>query len=644
MCGIIGIYNKDKKAIDPKLLKRMGDLLSHRGPDDEGAYIDNNIGFYHKRLSIIDLNSGQQPMTDKEYTIVFNGEIYNYVELRQQLKQKGYSFNTSSDTEVILKVYQAYGEQGIKQLNGMFAFLLYDKREQKIIAARDHFGIKPLYIYEDRGKCLFASEIKALLAHPDIQPNLNNVALNEYLTFQFLLGNDTLFKGINKVKPGHYLILDLKNNSKQLIKYWEPKFRIDPHHTLEYFVYETRRLLEESVKIQLRSDVPLGTYLSGGMDSSIVTLLAAKHLPNTIKTFTGAFREGREFDETRYADIVGEQCDAEMFKIYPSELDFIELLPKLIYHMDEPVVGPGLFPQFMVSRLASEQVKVVLGGQGGDEIFGGYTRYLVAYLEQALKGAIYENNDEGEHIVSLKSIVPNLPTLKQYVPMMRQFWQKEVFVDMDRRYFHLIDRSESSLELYTEDFRQQFDREQIFNRFQQLFNHPDTKSYYNKMTHFDMFSSLPGLLHVEDRVSMAVSLESRVPLLDYRIVDLVASMPVGMKFKGGEMKYTLKKAAKKILPKPILKRKDKMGFPVPLHLWAKNGASDFIKDTLLSKQCRERGIFDTKKIEQLIQKERAFGRSLWGVLCIELWFQQFIDGDNTSNFHLTNSNNSNLYT
>ncbi len=606
-------------------MKTMGDAIHHRGPDDEGFFIDGPIGFFHKRLSIIDLASGRQPMTDGDLTIVFNGEIYNYVELRQMLIQKGYAFKTHSDTEVILKMFREYGTDAILHLNGMFAFLLYDRRTQQLIAARDHFGIKPLYLYRDQNKYIFASEIKAILAHPGLRAELDQDSLNEYLTFQFVLLENTLFKSIKKVLPGHFMLIDLKSGSSRLVKYWSPSFKVDPHHTEEYFVYELQRLLEDTVKIQLRSDVPFGAYLSGGMDSSIVSILASRHTPAGLKTFTGAFREGPEYDETKYAQIVADFCRAEMHKIFPTGQEFVDLMPRLIYHLDEPVAGPGLFPQYMVSRLAADKVKVVLGGQGGDEIFGGYTRYTVAYLEQALKGAIYETNDEGEHIVSLTSIIPNLPYLKQYVPMMRGFWKKELFEEMDRRYFHLIDRSESALSLFTDDFKQQYEREKIFARFQTLFNNPDTQSYYNKMTHFDMFGSLPALLQVEDRVSMAVSLESRVPLLDRRIVDLISSMPVRMKFKGGEMKYIMKKAARAILPGAILERKDKMGFPVPLQIWAKNGASDFFRDVLLSKQCLERGIFNRAAIEKLIDSERAFGRTLWGALCIELWYRQFID-------------------
>ena len=331
------------------------------------------------------------------------------------------------------------------------------------------------------------------------------------------------------------------------------------------------------------------------------------------------------FDETGYAREVGSLCNARMFEIYPSEKDFIDTLPKLVYHMDEPCAGPGLFPQYMVSKLASQEVSVVLGGQGGDEIFGGYTRFLVAYLEQAIKGSIFQSIEEGEHIVTLKSILPNLPALKQYAPMLKRFWQTGPFEDMDSRYFRLIDRSEGDLSVFSGDFQNQYNREDIFNRFREVFNDPGTLSYFNKMVHYDLVASLPALVHVEDRVSMAVSLESRVPILDHRIVELITQMPPAMKFKGAEMKYILKKAVADILPPTILNRKDKMGFPVPLHLWAQNNAKTFFKDILTSKACRERGLFNMSEVEKLIENENAFGRRLWGLLNIEMWFQTFVD-------------------
>ncbi|MEO8398741.1 MAG: asparagine synthase (glutamine-hydrolyzing), partial [Ignavibacteriaceae bacterium] len=570
---------------------------------------------------------GHQPMTSRDNTIIFNGEIYNYKELRDELKKKGHNFVTTSDTEVILKMYEEFGVDCVNQLNGMFAFIIFDKNKNKLFAARDHFGIKPLYFYNDETYLIFGSEIKAILQHPEVQATPNLQAVNQYLTFQFVLGTDTLFKNIYKLSPGHFMSVNLDTMDFSVKKYWEPNFNVDEHHTEEYFVYQLKNLLDDTINIQLRSDVPVGSYLSGGMDSSIVTSLAAKKLEGSFKSFTGAFREGDEFDETKYAREVANTSESELFEIYPTEDEFIKYLPKLIYHLDEPVAGPGLFPQYMVSKLASEKVKVILGGQGGDEIFGGYARYVVAYLEQAIKGAIYESNEEEEHIVSLNSILPNLSHLNNYMPMLREFMKTNAFGEMDERYFKLIDRRNGSNDLYTDDFLTSYNKEEIFEQFKKLFNHPDTKSFYNKMTHFDMTNSLPALLQVEDRVSMAVSIECRVPLLDRRIADLVASMPPAMKFKGAEMKYILKRAAKDIIPKSIFERKDKMGFPVPLHIWANNKASGFFEDVLLSSTCKSRGIFNTENIKGLIHNERAFGRKLWGVLCLELWFQQFIDND-----------------
>ncbi|MFP4060789.1 MAG: asparagine synthase (glutamine-hydrolyzing) [Bacteroidota bacterium] len=626
MCGIVTVVSKTNQKPDGKILKKMADTLEHRGPDAEGQFIDQSVGFHHKRLSIIDIEGGKQPMTSGNNTIVCNGEIYNYIELKEELKSLGHVFRTSSDTEVILKMYEEYGTDAIPRLNGMFSFVIYDKSRNTMLVARDHFGIKPLYYYSNDEVILFASEIKALLKYPGLSGTPCYKAMCEYLTFQFVLGENTLFKNIKKVKPGHFISIDLATCDIDQKVYWEPNFKLDLYHTEEYFLAELRELLEDTIKIQLRSDVPLGAYLSGGIDSSLVSLLASRNIPGKLKTFTGAFREGPEFDETRFSNEVAGMCEAEQHLIYPTENDFIDTLPKLMYHMDEPVAGPGLFPQYMVSKLASENVTVVLGGQGGDEIFGGYTRYIVAYLEQALKGAINETNEEKEHIVSLSSILPNLPYLRNYIPMMKNFFSREVFEPMDRRYFHLLDRSQGALELYTRDFSDNYyNREEIFAKFQQVFNHCDTLSYFNKMTRFDMAGSLPGLLHVEDRVTMAVSLESRVPLLDKRIVDLVSVMPAGMKFRGGEMKYLLKRAVKDVLPESLMNRKDKMGFPVPLHIWSKNNASGFFKDVLLSKDARERGVFNISNIEHLIDNEVAFGRSLWGILSLELWFKQFID-------------------
>jgi asparagine synthase (glutamine-hydrolysing) len=625
MCGLVGVLQKRGREVNRHVLLSMLSTLEHRGPDDEGFLFEGSVGFGHKRLSIIDTEYGHQPMHAEHASIVFNGEIYNYVELRSQLLQLGHSFQTKSDTEVILRMYLQYGEECVARLNGMFAFLILDRHRNRVLAARDHLGVKPLYFYASPETVLFASEIKALLRFPGVHSETDESALRDYLIFQFVLGERTLFRGIHKILPGHFQVINLDDLSVRTSCFWKPDFRVDLEHTEKYFVEELRRLIEDAACIQMRSDVPLGAYLSGGLDSSIVTILASRHSAQPIKTFTGAFAEGPEFDESDYAQEVAQACNAQSHVVVPGEMEFVELLPKLIWHMDEPAAGPGLFPQYILSCAARREVKVVLGGQGGDEIFGGYARYVVAYLEQALKGAIFETNEENEHIVSLHSILPNLPALKQYMPMMQSFWRAGAFAPMDLRYFQLIDRSAGALEMFSEDFRASFDHERAFERFQAIFNHPDTKSYYNKMTHFDLVSSLPALLHVEDRVSMAASLESRVPLLDHRVVDLVTSMPAPLKFKGAEMKYALKQAIGDILPERILQRKDKMGFPVPLHLWARGRAQEFIRETLLSSQCRSRGIYGPAALEKLLDTEQPFGRRIWGLLNLELWHRQFID-------------------
>jgi asparagine synthase (glutamine-hydrolysing) len=625
MCGLVGIINFDGHSPQREVLERMAAKIRHRGPDDAGVIVAGPVGMAHQRLSIIDLKTGHQPMTADEVTVAFNGEIYNYVELRDELKRAGHTFRTTSDTEVLLRMYLHCGIDFVAKLNGMFAFIMYDARRRRVVVARDHFGIKPLYIHRSATQVLFASEIKALLAHPRLHAAVDESGLNDYLTLQYTLEDRTLFKGIEKLPPAHVEVMDLNSGTVTRSRYWKPSFAVGATRTEQQYVEELRELLAATVHWQMRSDVPVGAYLSGGLDSSTVAALAADETQTPLKTFTGAFREGREYDESEHARAVAQAAGAEMFFVYPTEQEFIELMPKLVYHMDEPAAGPGLFPQFIVSRLAATHVKVCLGGQGGDEIFGGYARYVVAYFEQAVKSAIYESNEESGQGVSLAAMAPNLPYIKQYVPMLGRFLQRGFMETPDRRYFSLMDRSEGALDAYSGDFRAQYDREAVFGRFQAVFNEADTPSYYNRMLYYDMMTGLPSLLHVEDRVSMAVSLESRVPLLDPRIVEFIASVPPAVKFKGGEMKYLFKQAVRGLLPPTIMERRDKMGFPVPLQLWARGPARDFFHDVLLSRRARERGLFDVNAVERLINQESAFSRVLWGLLQIELWHRQFID-------------------
>ncbi len=625
MCGFAGILRLDGATARVELAARMAATLVHRGPDDEGTFAEGPVALAHRRLSIVDLAGGHQPMARGRAVIAFNGEIYNHVELREALAARGHVFRTTSDTEVILAAWETWGEGCVERLNGMFAFALVDREARRVLLARDHFGIKPLYLHRDASRVVVASEIKALFEHGDLRAEPDADGLQEYLTFQHTQGARTMFRGVTRVLPGEYQLWDLTTGASRAVRYWDPRFVVDEGRSESAFTDEVTSLLRDAVRIQMRADVPVGTYLSGGTDSSVVTALAASYASGPLHTFTGRFDEGRDFDESPYALAMAAHVGAVPHVVTAHEDAFLEAMPRLVWHMDEPAAGPGLFPQYIVSREAARTVKVVLGGQGGDEIFGGYVRYLVAYLEQALKGAVHETNEEAEHIVSLGSILPNLPALRQYVPMMQQFWREGLFDEMDRRYFRLIDRSEGALGLFTPGFRAAWRRDAIFERFREVFHHPETRSYFNKMTHYDMFSSLPALLHVEDRVSMAASLESRVPLLDRRLVDLVASMPPRMKFRGGDLKHTLSRATEGLLAPAVAARKDKMGFPVPLHLWARGRARDFFADTLLSRAARDRGIFDASEVERLILHGGPFSRQLWGVLNLELWHQTFID-------------------
>jgi len=629
MCGFACILSSQKDLL-PRMpvMQEMLDRIYHRGPDGEGFHQVSGQGIFgHRRLAIIDLEHGTQPLNsqDGRYTLVFNGEIYNYLEISQKLRKKGVVFKTNSDSEVLLHFLILYGSKALNELNGMFAFVFHDRQENRWIASRDHFGIKPLYFAQAAGEIVFASEIKSILAHPEIKANQDQKSLKQYMAFQFCLGNRTLFSGIYKVSPGHYLT-GYGSTIETNTQYWAPNYEIDYDHSERWFEERVSDLLQDSVNLQMRADVPIGSYLSGGLDSSLISALASNHLETPLPMFHGRFLEGQEYDESRYAKILVEHAKGIYNETIPTASDFINDLPDLIYALDEPIAGPGVFPQFATSKMAAKQVKVVLGGQGGDEIFAGYARYLVAYLEQALKGAVIGSSEEGNHLVTLQSIIPNLSILKQYSPLMSSFWSKGLFENMDKRYFHMINRGGGMKHLLDEDFNSSDNQTTLFDDFQSIFNEPNTTSYINKMTNFDQKTLLPALLQIEDRVSMAVSVESRVPFLDRRLVELMASLPPPMKFQGGKTKNILKKSMGKFLPKKIVNRKDKMGFPVPLNDWMVRGkVREFVHDTLLSKSSLERGIYKKEALHEILKSHGTGGRQLWGALSLELWHQKFID-------------------
>jgi len=602
----------------------MNDIQAHRGPDGHAVWQHpaGHLGFAHRRLSIIDLNTGDQPIGDGAGSwISYNGEIYNYIELRAELGSK--MFRTTSDTEVALRAYQQWGTDCVKHFRGMFAFSLWDEETQTLFCARDRFGVKPFYYTEVDGVFYFSSEIKALIPFlPSVETDLEG--LKDYLCFQFCLGGKTLFKGVKELLPGH--TLTVRAGRVVVSRYWEVYYRPDFQHTAPYFESAVRELMAESVALHLRSDVPVGAYLSGGLDSSIVASLAVETEGPEFLAFTGRFGDDPAFDESMYAREIAEWKGFQLMDIDIGAQDFVNTIEKVIYHLDSPVAGPGSFPQYLVSALAAKHRKVVLGGQGGDEIFGGYTRYLVAYFEQCIKGAIDGTMNTGKFVVTYESIIPNLVALRNYKPLLKEFWREGLFDDLDRRYFRLINRAPSLGDEINWAALGQYDP---WESFRSIFHGSNVghESYFDSMTHFDFKTLLPALLQVEDRVSMAHGLESRVPFLDHRIVELAATIPADIKFENGNMKHVLRTAMRSKLPDRIFNRQDKMGFPVPLHEWltSPGPVREYVRDIFSTDKARSRELIDNTRVLKQLDGESQFGRQAWGLLSLELWQRSFHD-------------------
>ncbi|RJQ27636.1 asparagine synthase (glutamine-hydrolyzing) [Candidatus Parcubacteria bacterium] len=625
MCSIAGIINvkSEPYANMAHHLSVMNHLQRHRGPDDEGIWINTGkyAGFGHRRLSIIDLDMGRQPMSDKEnLTVIHNGEIYNYIELRNELSP--YPFQTTSDTEVILAAYRKWGTDCVSKLRGMFSFAIWDETNNRLFCARDRFGIKPFYYAEIDGVFYFASEAKAIIPFlPHLETDTD--ALKEYLIFQLCLDGKTLFKGIRELQPGHALVIE--NGNTRSRKYWEVYYNLDLDHTEKHFEEKLRTLLEESVELHLRSDVPIGVFLSGGIDSSIIAALASKGISDSdFHAFTGKFDLGDLYDESRYARELAEKKDLVLHELSITSKDFVDSIKTIIYHLDFPVAGPGAFPQYFISKLASQHRKVVLGGQGADEIFGGYTRYLIAYFEQCIKGAIDDTLNKGNFIVTYESIIPNLTVLQKYKPMLKEFWRHGLFEDLDKRYYQLINRAPG---LNREINWDELGSYAPFETFSGIFNgnNVDNGSYFDKMTHFDFKTLLPALLQVEDRMSMAHGLESRVPFLDHPLVEFAATIPANIKFKDGTLKRILLKAMKHELPELIVNRKDKMGFPVPLIEWTNGELRQYVIEIFDSRKTQPRRFFNKDVIINNLESDYKFNRKIWGLLSLELWYQEFHD-------------------
>lgn len=622
MCGFVGILNLNGKSVNENLLTKMRDTMHHRGPDDEGTFISGPVGLGFRRLSIIDLSTGRQPMFNPDGTIciVFNGEIYNYIELRNNLREAGRVFRTGSDTEVILHLYETYGRDCVHHLNGMFSFVIWDERRKEMFAARDRLGVKPLYYFVDEERIILASEIKAILTDSEIRRIPNYHSIMDYLNFMYVLGDKTFFKGIKKLLPGHRLLIT-QEGKVSIDQYWDVEYGNLAVKSEEKIARDLYDLLNDSVRIHLRSDVPLGCHLSGGLDSSTVVSLSSKIYNGTspIKTFSGKFKEDPFYDETPYAKIIAGKTGAEYHETIPSAELFPDIIERLVWYMDEPSVGPGIYPQYFVCQLASQNVKVVLGGQGGDELFGGYPRYFLASNfagsstgEQQTKNLFFLINYAKRH------------GLKRTLAKGAGFLKIKSGGQEDRWKFFSKAVGDTKSLIGPALFRESRNYDQD-DQFFQYIRKDNATHLFDKLLYHDLKAYLPGLLQVEDRTSMAVSLESRVPLLDYRIVEYAAGIPPEIKVKNGNMKYILKKAVRGLLPDEIIERNDKKGFPTPINVWFKGKLSGYLKNILLDERTLSRGLFDRKALSGLLSSKVDNSWTLWALLNVELWFRTFID-------------------
>ncbi len=615
MCGINGIYNLSNNIIDIKQnLLKMNKLLKHRGPDGDNIWIKNNIGFGHVRLSIIDLtDNASQPMTVNNYTITFNGEIYNYKKLKDEINY--WNFQSNSDTEVIIALYSKYNEKCVDYLVGMFSFTIWDHNNNKLFCARDRFGIKPFYYLFQDNIFYFASEVKALL------PFLNKLeedidGITEYLIFQYSISNNIMIKHIKQLLPAHNLIIE--NNMININKYWELDYNNKIELTEEEYCKKIKELIDESINLHLVSDVPISSYISGGLDSSIITLLASKNIKLNY-LFHGNFVEYPNCDESYYAKIIANQIDIDIKIKNINYDDFKDNIKKIIYYLDYPIAGPGSFCQYMISLLASKYTKVILGGQGADELFGGYVRYLIPYLDKCINDSINNENN------NLLKLIPNMKILNEYKSMIKHFFSKNMFGKLDEQYFFLINRANELNDVINWEY---LSKEKIYDLYKKKFNNskiPET-DYFNKMLHFDLEYSLPGLLHVEDRVSMACGIESRVPFINHNIIEFISKIPEQNKINYGDTKHLLKKTFNELLPNEIKDRKDKMGFPVPLNEWFKNELKDFFIETMKSLKNRKVKFLNINEdFINNINTNSIFTRKYWILFSLELWYQNYFD-------------------
>lgn len=615
MCGFIGcVHDKTQNYRDEEkqLFKNMNDIITHRGPDDDGYYYDDHIQFGFRRLSIIDIESGHQPLTyeNERYWIIFNGEIYNYVELREELLKEGLTFSTSSDTEVIIALYSHLKEKAVERLRGMFAFVIWDKQEQTLYGARDPFGIKPFFYMEDGDRTFFASEKKSILLalKNDV---LDYDSLQHYLTYQFVPEPDTLSEGIKKLEPGHYFTKKI-GSKMEMNRYWKAHF----HPILKSeddFVKEIRDILFDSVEKHMRSDVPVGSFLSGGIDSSIIASIAKQFHP-AIKTFSVGF-EHNGFSEIDVAKETAEKLGVENISYIITPEEYMKEVPKIIWHMDDPLADPACVPLYFVAREARKHVTVVLSGEGADELFGGYNIY----------------REPGDLEIFNKIPRVGKVLLKGIADMLPEGMKGKSFIErgvtpMEQRYI-------GNAKMFDE-----VEKRELLSVYREGLNYTDiTKPLYeesrgydpvDRMQYIDIHTWMRGdILLKADKMTMAHSLELRVPFLDKAVFEVASKIPTSLKTANGTTKYVLRKAAEGVVPDHVLNRK-KLGFPVPIRHWLKAEMNDWAKNIIRESQTDHliNKTYLLKLLDDHCQDKADNSRKIWTVLMFMVWHQVYVEG------------------
>lgn len=629
MCGIAGIYHRHSSArIDPEVLRRMTDRIAHRGPDGSGVWVEGPIGLGHRRLAIIDVASGQQPMADLDQAawIVFNGEIYNFQELRTELGRSGRRFATQSDTEVILQAYRQWGTGCVERLRGMFAFAIWEPGPKRLFLARDRVGKKPLYWTEAEGAFLFASEAKALLAHPAVSRRVSPRALAEYLTYQYVPEPGTIFEGMQKLPPAHWMLVDAAGITIQ--RYWDLEYAPKAPLSDDEVQDRLRGLLTEAVGLRLISEVPLGAFLSGGVDSSIVVSLMARQSAQPVRTFSIGF-EHQDFNELPYARMVAERYGT-IHQEFICTADLVSVLPDLVYHLDEPFADSSAVPTYYLSQLTRRHVTVALNGDGGDESFGGYERYL------------------GNRYVQLYSRVPE--SLRRHIarPLLDLFggsdrrasllrrvrWLNEAsLLPPNRQYAAAmtIFRAEERRRLITPAVQAELGSIDPLDHLFRWYDDPRLADPVDRMLCADTMTYLPGDLLVKvDRMTMAHGLEGRSPLLDHKVLEFAARLPGSGKIRGSQLKFYLKRLGEELLPRQVLHR-PKQGFGVPIGPWFRGELKGWVTESLRETAVVRDGLLEGAEVDRFVQEHTSgsadHGHRLWSLLCLENWYRLFILGN-----------------